>query len=272
MTTHPRTRPGRPLAVWLAAAGAALAGAAPAGAQAPAADARVFVTVNGGLQTLTAGFSENVAFPATAGEYGTVLSSAAAGEQARFESDYRFGNAPLLDVSGGVRVAPRIALGVGVSRFRIRERAGVAAWAPHPFFFGRDRSFSGNSTPLARRETAVHLQALVVAPAGGSFTVTAFGGPTFFTTVEQQIVTDVNFTHDYPYDEAGFSSAVTKRNSAAAFGFHVGADVVYWFTGNLGVGWLARYSRATARIPSGGGEIDVRAGGLHAAGGLRVRF
>ena len=275
MTTHPRTRPGRPLAVWLAAAGAALAGAAPAGAQAPAADARVFVTVNGGLQTLTGGFSENVAFPATAGEYGTVLSSAAAGEQARFESDYRFGNAPLLDVSGGMRVAPRIALGVGVSRFRTRERAGVSAWAPHPFFFGRDRSFSGDSPLLTRRETAVHLQALVVAPVGGSFTVTAFGGPTFFTAVEQQLVTDVNFAHEYPYDSASFLGVVTDRGAEStdtAFGFHVGADVVYWFTGNLGVGWLTRYSRATARVPSGGGEIDVRAGGLHAAGGLRVRF
>lgn len=277
MTTHARTRPRLPLLVRLAAAGAALAGAAPAGAQAPAADARAFVAVNGGLQTLNPGFSENVAFPATAGEYGNVLSSAAAGEPARFESDYRFGNAPLLlDVSGGVRVAPHFALGAGVSRFRTRERAGVSAWAPHPFFFDRDRSFSGDSLPLIRRETAVHLQALVVAPIGGSFTVTAFGGPTFFTAVEQQLVTDVNFTHAYPYDSAAFSSAVTNtgaESAGAAVGFHAGADVAWWFTGNLGVGWLARYSRATARIPSaGGGEIAIEAGGLHAAGGLRVRF
>ena len=174
-----------------------------------------------------------------------------------------------------MRVAPFFALGAGVSRFRTRERAGVSAWAPHPFFFDRDRSFSGNSLPLTRRETAVHLQALVVAPIGGSFTVTAFGGPTFFTAVEQQLVTDVNFTHAYPYDSAAFSSAVTNTGAAAggaAVGFHAGADVAWWFTGNLGVGWLARYSRATARIPSGGGEIAVEAGGLHAAGGLRVRF
>lgn len=265
-------RPRRSRFVWLAAAAATLAGAAPAGAQAPAADARVFVTANGGLQTLIGGFSADVAFPAAAGEYETVLSSAAAGEPARFESDYRFGNAPLLDVSGGVRVARRFALGVGVSRFRTRARAGVSAWAPHPFFFGRDRSFSGDSPPLRRRETAVHLQALVVAPVGRSFTVTAFGGPTFFIAVEQQLVTDVNFSHAYPYDSASFLGVVTDTGAEAAVGFHVGADVVYWFTGNLGVGWLARYSRATARIPSGGGEIDVRAGGLHAAGGLRVRF
>ena len=268
-------RPRRPPFVWLAAAAATLAGAAPAGAQADAADARVFVTANGGLQTLTGGFSEDVAFPAAAGEYETVLSSAAAGEPARFESDYRFGNAPLFDVSGGVRVARHFALGVGVSRFRTRARAGVSAWAPHPFFFGRDRSFSGDSPPLRRRETAVHLQALAVAPVGRSFTVTAFGGPTFFTAVKQQLVTDVNFSHAYPYDSASFLGVVTDRGAeaaGAAVGFHVGADVAYWFTGHLGVGWLARYSRATARVPSGGGEIDVRAGGLHAAGGLRVRF
>lgn len=266
--THAHTRPYMPLVVWLAAAGATLAGAAPTHAQ----DARVFVTVNGGLQTLTSSFSENIAFPETGGVYREVLSGAAAHEESRFESDYRFENAPLYDVSGGVRVAPYFALGIGMSRFMIEETASVSAQVPHPIFFDRDRSISGASPPLTREETAIHLQALVVLPVTRAFTVTGFGGPTFFE-VKQQLVTDVNFTHAYPYDTAEFSSAVTSQESSDASGFNVGVDVAFYFTGNVGVGWLTRYNRAMVEVPSATGEtLDIEAGGLHTAVGLRLRF
>ncbi len=278
--THAHTRPYMPLAVWLAAAGAALAGAAPAHAQAPGGEARVFVTVNGGLQTQTRSFSEDIVFMESGGAYPTdrgVISDAAAQEESRFESDYRFEHPTLFDVSGGVRVAPYFALGVGVSRFTIEETASVSAQLPHPFFFNRDgsnryRSISGASPPLTREETAIHLQALVVLPVTRSFTVTGFGGPTFFE-VQQQLVTDVNFTHAYPYDSAEFSSAVTSRQSSDATGFNVGVDIAFYFTGNVGVGWLTRYSRATVELPSASGEtLDIEAGGLHTAVGLRLRF
>ena len=273
--THAHTRPYMPLVVWLAAAGATLAGAAPTHAQAPAGDARVFVSVNGGLQTLTSGFSEDIVFMESGGAYPTdrgVISDAAAHEQARFESDYRFENPTLLDVSGGVRVAPYFALGVGVSRFMIEETASVSAQVPHPFFPERDRSISGASPPLTREERAIHLQALVVLPVTRSFTVTGFGGPTFFE-VKQQLVTDVNFTHAYPYDTAEFSSAVTGQESSDAAGFNVGVDVAFYFSGNVGIGWLTRYSRAMVEVPSASGEpLDIEAGGLHTAVCLRLRF
>ncbi|MCY4636396.1 MAG: outer membrane beta-barrel protein [Acidobacteria bacterium] len=273
--THAHQRTYTPLVVWLAAAVVALAGAAPAHAQAAAGDARVFVTVNGGLQTLTSGFSEDIVFTESGGAYPTdrgVISDATAQEESRFESDYRFENSTLFDVSGGVRVAPYFALGVGMSRFMSEETAGVSAQVPHPIFFDRNRSISGPSPPLTREETAIHLQALVVLPLTRSFTVTGFGGPTFFE-VQQQLVTDVNFTHAYPYETAEFASAVTSRESAEATGFNVGVDVAFYFTGNVGVGWLTRYSRATVELPSASGEtLDIEAGGLHTTVGLRLRF
>ena len=272
MNTPAHTRPYIPLVVWLAVVGPTLAGAAAAHAQVPPGDARIFITLNGGLQTQTRGFSEDIAFPETGGVYREVVSGAAAHEQARFESDYRFENPTLVDVSGGMRVAPYFALGVGMSRFMIEETASVSAQVPHPLFFSRDRSISGASPPLTRRETAVHLQALVVVPVTRSFTVTGFGGPTLFE-VEQQLVTDVNFTHAYPYDTATFSSAVTSPQSADTVGFNVGADVAFYFTSNVGVGWLTRYSRAMVEVPSASGEtLDIEVGGLHTAVGLRLRF
>lgn len=227
---------------------------------------RAFITLNGGLQAATGSFSDSVGFPETGGGYRDVLSGAAAREQARFE------NAPLFDVSGGVRVAPYFALGVGVSRFAVEEAASVSARVPHPLFFNRDRSISGASSPLTRRESAVRLQALVVVPVGRSFAVTGFGGPTLFN-VEQQLVTDVNFSHAYPYDTATFSSAASSPASAGSVGFNVGADVAYYFTGNVGICWLTQYSRATVALPSASGDtVDVDAGGLHTAVGLRLRF
>ncbi|MYK88548.1 MAG: hypothetical protein F4018_09490 [Acidobacteria bacterium] len=224
---------------------------------------------------MTSGFSESIVFMESGALYPAdegVISHAAAREQARFESGYRFENAPLLDVSGGVRLASYFGVGIGVSRFNIEETASVSAQVPHPFFLHRDRSISGDSPPLSRRETAVHLQGLAVVPAASSFTVTAFGGPTLFS-VEQQLVTDVNFTHAYPYDTASFSSAVIDRKSNSAVGFHVGADVAYYFSSNVGIGWLTRYSRAAVELPSASGEmVEIDAGGLHTAVGLRVRF
>ncbi len=274
MTTHAHARPLMVSAVRLAAAVVALAGATPASAQPAAVEARAFISVSGGLQALTDSFSQDVVFPESGGAYRELqlLSGAAAREQARFESSYRSTNAFLFDVSGGVRLAHNLGVGIGVSRFGSDNTASVSAQAPHPIFYARDRSISGASPPLTRSETAVHLQARVTVPAIRAVTVTVFGGPTVFN-VTQQLVTDVRFTHDYPYDGAAFSSAVASRETASTIGFNVGADVAWYFTGNAGVGWLVRYSRATVELPAAGdGTLDVRAGGLHAAGGLRLRF
>ena len=175
-------------------------------------------------------------------------------------------------MSGGVRISPYFALGAGISWFNTEETASVSAQLPHPLYFNRNRSISGVSSPLTRSEMAVHLQAHVVVPATNSLTVMGFAGPTFFN-VEQQLVTDVNFVHTYPFDTATFSSAVASRKSASAIGFNVGADVTYYFTDHVGIGWFTRYSRATLKLPSAGnGTLDIKPGGLHAAGGLRLRF
>ena len=70
-------------------------------------------------------------------------------------------------------------------------------------------------------------------------------------------------------------TSISERPDEAAdtVGFNVGADVAYYFTGNFGVGWLTRYSRAMVEVPSASGEtLDIEVGGLHTAVGLRVRF
>ena len=269
MSTHVRNRPSMAPTFWLVAAVIVLTGAAPVSAQP---DIRAFISVNGGLQALTGNFSQDVVFAESRGVYGDVLSGAAAQEQASFESSYFFKTGALLDASGGIHVGRHFGFGIGVSRFGATDAIRVSAQVPHPLFFDRDRSITGSSSPLTRTERAVHLQARVMVPATESVIVTVFGGPTVFN-VAQQLVSDVRFSHEYPYDTARFSSAEHRRESASTTGFNVGGDVAYYFSSNVGVGWLVRYSRATVELPSAGdGSLDVRTGGLHTAGGLRLRF
>ena len=98
-------------------------------------------------------------------------------------------------------------------------------------------------------------------------TVVAFGGPSFFT-VKQSVVTAVQRTEAYPYDEATFSGATVETEEESTNGFNVGADVAYYFTKNIGVGGIVRFSSATAAFSLG----DVDAGGALVGGGVRLRF
>ena len=71
MTTHAPARAPLGPASLLAAALAALTGASPALAQDPTGDARAFITINGGLQAMTSGFSENIVFRESGNLYPT---------------------------------------------------------------------------------------------------------------------------------------------------------------------------------------------------------
>ena len=235
-------------------------------------NARGFITVNGGLQPSKSTFSDSMVFTESGGTYGDLVSGAAAHERATLDSTYRVDGGTLFDVSGGVRLWRNFGVGAGVTRYALDVTATLSAGVPHPLHFSRNRSISFDPLPLAREETAVHLQVLAVVPAGPSFTVTAFGGLTSFR-LKQGLVNDLRFAHSYPYDGATYADALTATQSASKIGFNVGADVAFYFTSNVGIGWLTRYSRATIGLPSANDDaITVEAGGLHTAGGLRLRF
>lgn len=244
--------------------------AAPAAAQVSE-GGRGFIAINGGLQPSTSDFSDTVVFAAAGGVYTERVSGAAAQEPASFIGTSRVGAGALFDVSGGVRLGRTVGIGVGVSRAALDVATTVSAQVPHLFVFGRDRSIAGTA-PLTRAEIAVHVQVIAVLPVSEALAVSVFGGPTFFT-VRQDLVGDVEFTHSYPYDTAAFSAATTVSAQESKVGFHLGADVAYYFSNHVGVGWLTRYSGATIDLPSvNDGTVSIQAGGLHAAGGLRLRF
>ena len=90
------------------------------------------------------------------------------------------------------------------------------------------------------------------------------------------IVTDVEFVHSYPYAAAEYGSAVSSTRTAQTLGYHVGADVSWYFTGHFGAGVLVRWTAApVSLVPLSRGAVaplDIDLGGLYAAAGVRVRF
>jgi hypothetical protein len=264
------------LACVLAGAVVVPAIASPAEAQMREWDGRGFVTINGGLQTLASTFTQSAVFAESGGVYaGTplgLLSAAAAQEEARLTAEHAAASAPLVDVGAGFRVTGNFALAAAVSYAVGESEASLAAQVPHPFFLNRDRELAGLAAGLAREEIGLHVQAQLLLPVTESFTVTLFGGPTLIQ-LSHDLVADVRFRQQYPYETASYDGATAGWESGTGFGFNAGADIAYYFSDLAGVGVLARYSRATVELPSAGGiTVGVPAGGTHVAGGLRLRF
>jgi hypothetical protein len=200
---------------------------------------------------------------------GTFLASA---EEGRFDSRYAVKSGPMIDVSGGVLLTRAVGVGVGVSRYRRSTPVTLAASVPHPFYFDRPRTVSGDVAGLTRAELGVHLQARGAFPVGQRLTVTLFAGPSYFD-VSQDVVTGVVYADAYPFDEAIFQSAGTATGSKSALGFNAGGDVAMFFTPRVGIGFSVQFAGANVDLPStAGGAIRVKAGGVSTGAGLRFRY
>ena len=231
----------------------------PPGSPPRAAFPRSFISVNGVYQATSNDFRDGANFQANA-------------ETGRFDADYTVKAGPALDFAAGATVGGLLAVGVSVSRLSLATPTHLNGSIPHPFFFDRARSVAGDAGGLKREELAVHVQARLVIPLGRRMQVMTFGGPSFFH-VKQDIVTDFSYADDYPYDEASFKTATTNTRQGSKLGFNGGGDVAFFFSRQVGVGFTAQFSGATVPLKSaGGGNANVKAGGVQAGGGLRLRF
>lgn len=68
------------------------------------------------------------------------------------------------------------AVGIDVSWLSKTTAGAVSAQIPHPFFFNRSRTVSGDTPGLTRDETAVHLQALWMIPMRRRWQLALAGG------------------------------------------------------------------------------------------------
>jgi len=222
---------------------------------------RVFVDINGGFQSATETFSDSRQDPYFV-------------ETASWDADYEFKGGPLFDVGVGVRVWQGLVAAASYSRFSDTSVALVDGSVPHPFFFNRLRTFSGEATGLKQQDDVVHISGMWVAPVSRSIDVRIFGGPSMYS-VKRDLIEDVNYQESgYPYDTAAFGSADVAHVDETAWGYHVGGDVTWMFTRNVGVGGIVRYSRAEKDLvsPADGATLSLGFGGLQYGGGLRFRF
>jgi hypothetical protein len=189
-------------------------------------------------------------------------------EASVIDTSYKTGSVPGFDAGGGVRLWRNLAVGLDVSWFSKKTGGAVAGQIPHPFFFNRARSVSGDASGITRDESAAHLQALWMLPLGDRWQLALAGGPSWFS-IGQDLVSDVTVTQTYPYDTATFATASTVHRSRSRVGFNAGVDVSYLLRRHVGVGFGVTYAHASVPLDD---TLTVDAGGPHVSGGLRFRF
>ena len=220
---------------------------------------KVFLAFNGGYQLTKNSFVD-----------GAVKRENA--EDGRFDTTYQTEAGPSFNVAGGANVRRQFGVGVAINRISVASPSHLNGSIPHPFFFNRPRVVSGDVSGLNREEFALHIQARVTKPVSARLQITGFGGPSVFQ-VKQGIVTDFSYSESYPYDDATFRNGVMETRKASKIGFNVGADVAFFFSPQVGVGFSAQFSGASVPLKSAsGGIVDVRAGGAQLGGGLRLRL
>jgi hypothetical protein len=221
---------------------------------------RIYISINGAFQTGVEDFGETVSFVENA-------------ENGTFTTEYDVESGPALNISAGATIWRNVGFGVGVTRFSHSTPSALSASVPHPFFFNRARSVTGDVGGLKREELAVHIQARAIFSPSPKIQGVLFGGPSFFS-VKQGIVNDFEITETYPYDTATFSRGVSTTVDESKVGFNVGGDVGYFFTRQVGVGGSVQWSGTTIDVPASGGigTFELKAGGLQAGAGLRLRF
>jgi Bacterial SH3 domain len=187
-------------------------------------------------------------------------------------TSYGAGRPPVLDVGGRAIAARHLAVGAAVTWLSQSTDGAVSASIPHPFFFNAPRSVSGVAAGGPREELAVHGEVSGLVPIGRAAQLAVFGGPSYFQ-LKQGLVIDVKNTEAYPYDSATFISATTLNVTKSQIGFNAGVDLAARVSKHVGVGVIARYSRASVQLPASATEnVTVRAGGLQVGGGVRFGF
>lgn len=224
-----------------------------------AGQSRGFLSFGAGAQLGSQGFSET-------------RNETLYAETFTWTADYSVETGLAFEVGAGWRVWRALFLGATYSRFHDSRRAAVTGSVPHPFFFNQPRQISGESAALAHDEDGVHVSAYWIVPAARRLEISVFGGPSIIA-VSRDLIRAVEYTEEYPYDEATFSVAPAGDARKTGFGAHGGVDVTWLVNPQVGVGGTLRYSRATVDLPTPvGGSAAVDAGGLQAVFSVKFRF
>ena len=221
--------------------------------------ARVVISLSGGIQAATTGFSDRFEFERNV-------------ETASVDVEYGVQPAILFDGGIGIRLWKNVGAGLAVSHATRDDSAEIDARIPHPLYLERPRSVTGSQGGITRTETAAHVQLQYSAAVTPAVTLVLSAGPSWLN-VAQELVTDVEYDETFPYDEATFRSAPARRSTASAIGFNAGAELRWMFARHVGAGGFARFTRATVDLETHDDRrMEIRAGGVQVGVGLRIAF
>jgi hypothetical protein len=196
-------------------------------------------------------------------------------EEGSFRFERGVPGAPFFDGGVTVRVWRGLYAGLAVSMFEDTGAGTVTARVPHPFFFNQQREVTGELSGVTRQEIGRHVMIGWATPLTERLDVLVFGGPSSIST-EQTFATSLTLSLDkeaYPFDTLAFPGAVTQTRRESIIGYNAGADLTWRFTDTIGAGFLFRYTGGRKDFePAGIEPFEVEVGGVHAGGGLRLRF
>jgi hypothetical protein len=170
----------------------------------------------------------------------------------------------VLDVTAGYRVWGDVSVALGLSTtFTNQGDASVVGGIPHPVFYDRRVETTVEVSDLAHQERSAHLSIMWTSPMTDKIDASVAAGPSFikvFQDLASRVTVTPGTLNFVPIGEGA---------TGTTFGFHIGGDVTYLLTPRLGAGLMVRYVAADVDI---GPVVDLKAGGLQYAIGLRLRF
>ncbi|HET7294477.1 MAG TPA: hypothetical protein VFM88_18780 [Vicinamibacteria bacterium] len=218
---------------------------------------KVKLLLGGGYEVGTQSFSQTVSLEQFA-------------ETATIATAYEAEAAPGIDVGVQFNAFKHVGVAVAGTLYDRDLGGRFEASFPHPFFFDRNREAT-DSVSGKMKETAVHAS-VVAFGHSGSLDFSGWAGVSFFK-VEADLLTNVNYSHEYPYDSVTVTSKPVTTASDRPIGFNVGASLDWRFSKSVGFGVQGRFSQAQAKLSApNAADTEVDAGGFQVGGGLRIYF
>lgn len=187
-------------------------------------------------------------------------------ETATWDAPFDIDDSVLFDIGAGYRVWKNLALGASFTRTTDTHDATITASIPDTLEFDRPHIETRSLTGLKREESAFHISATWMVPITDRIDIALSGGPSFFS-VKQPYVSGMTVEQG----TTTIADVSTASIDKSATGFHIAGDATVRIIRNLGVGVMARYSRAKIDAPElQGGTIE--AGGFQGLVGARIRF
>lgn len=224
----------------------------PAFAQtAPAAAEKLFVNVSAGGQ-LTTVVGKGAA------------STSVYNQTALAATSREVSGGPLFDVTFGVPVRGRFAVGGTVSLRTAKSDAALSASVPHPLFFDAPRSVTTTIAGMKHQETWLGVLAAYALSSSDRGSITVMAGP-MVVAVKHDSVTGIAVAEGASVASPTVTATIGSI-SKSFWGYTIGADARVMMGKRVGVGAFIRYTAAPGNIT---GVESVTLGGLQAGAGIR---